>query len=325
MKNITIFILCLAFILSFVPPTQAQNEWTVPINQQLDVSLLSLRQKEQDVLERNRWLEEEMKNLELTIKQMQSELQALEESRALLSDNMEGYDEHIQSLSVMEKQALRANMSVDQLESERRRLSAMVQQKESVLSKVQDALQAYSQQIDLIHQSASKKTVELSPLQSEINKYQSMVERSKTSLRKLEQQFQDMTRRHWKPMQKIDELSKVRDDLKLELGLLEDELDILHQEEEMLAHQIQGLQSPHHEELTKLRSTVKDLASQSAVLEETLRQANRKLEKKHVDFKNVNTSSDLLAENLTVIRRENETLQDKIINLRSTLEKLGKY
>lgn len=298
----------------------------IGVYQLLDVSLGALRQKAQDVAERNQWLRDEMVSLEKEMTQMRNELKALEADRLSFQDGQKMYQDMMENLSVVEKQVLRADMSLGQLQSERRRLEVQLDKQVSRRSMIQERLAGVVSDVQEMKGIKIKSVVvpnQNNSQEAEVSRYRSLVEQSVISLERIEREYERVLKKFERPAQKVERLKFQKEENLQMVRLLEDEIKISYDEETILDRQIKEAQEKRQNEITALREKLTDLKGKQYELGKVLVQARTTIESRNLVLDVDSDLSSGLEENLSVITQQNLVLKDKLNSLQKTLKDLN--
>ena len=206
----------------------SSNE-NIGVYQLLDVSLGALRQKAQDVNERNQWLRDEMLSLDKEMVLMSKELEELEKNRLSFQDGQKMYQDMMKNLSVVEKQVLRADMSLGQLQSEHRRLGAQLDEQVSRRSMMQERLAGLVSDVQEMKRARADLVVvpnQNNQQEAEISRYRTLVEQSVISLERTERAYEQVLKKFERPEQKVERLKIKKEEFVQKVRLLEDEIKI---------------------------------------------------------------------------------------------------
>jgi chromosome segregation ATPase len=298
----------------------------VSVQQHLEVSLGALRQRERDISARNQWLRAEMDSLREAAGQMRRELAELAESRRSLEDGEKVHDDMVRNLNLMEKQVLRANMTAGQLQSERRRLQARLDEQEERRRRVQARIDRNAAEISELKNLKTPPATErpVDPLAEEISRYRALVERGVVSLDRAERQHEAARDKYERPLQKIERLKAQKEEALQQVNLLEDELKVFLEEEAILKRQMEEARQERQREISGFQEKLTVLRDKQSRLDQVLGRARLKIENRNIVFDINQDSAGRLEENLSVLSEQNLALKDQLNSLRSTLESLGK-
>lgn len=326
--NLQTFFQCWMLVVAglfFSGPVKAEKI-TVGVHQLLDVSLGALRKRAEDVQTRNQWIRDEMLRLPAGIRRMQAELAELTEAQRTYEDGEAAYAKMFENLNLMEKKVLRTNMSLDQLRSESRRLQAQRDAQLTRRQQMEERLAGLLKSIEGLR--AGKPEVVVTDSENvkdvEVARYRMLVEQSVISLERTQREYEHLLRKYERPLQKVQRLKVQKEEILLQVQLLEDEIRVSFEEEAILERDIENARRTRQQEIGVLQAKLASLKVKQAELDQVLSRAKSTIENRNLVFEGDPNSAVSLEENLSIITEQNLVLKSQLNSLQSTLQNLNK-
>lgn len=306
---------------------RAEEERGVSSDYMVEYSLSGLKDSAQQMLDRNNWLSEHIRELQNQNLILQQQLAILEEKKNKLvffaknekdvglpfveGDNQDGSLHFMKDLVQWQQEEKNLNDKISQKQNEIDKIKESAKQEEADVKRLEYELNLVDK--DLKDPKQQQEWEELLSARRRVEK----------SLANAHRTLEGLETKATKPQQTLHELEIEQQKLKEKIGQMENNINVSLNEENDIKQDIFKIRNAHAQRINQLNSNVEALQVKINEFTATLSQAQAKLSTKVADLSSPQ-DDQTTKRNLDTIKQENLALKEEILTLKETLDKLEK-